>query len=314
VLAPWKPRDIHSERENQVKPIKMFGLAILAALMGMAFAATSSALAENTALCAADEAACAEPVEHVHEETLSGAGQAVLLSSSLTVKCDVLFLGDTLAGVPNDAGTSPLIIHGSFTYSNCNNSCTATEENGPAEIKVLKEGSELAKVTGEGLVHLVCSGFINCRYNGTGLKGHGLGPLTSSETNGSTTLSEQTTNKESGALCPSTAKLDITTTPLEPTYIAAWLGYCVKTEHTNGLYTDSNCKTLGSNPPKHEFTYTLVWGPVNWGKVGETRCYDTLSHEGLWKEFSNNSSKCPEGSDDKERKSLYENGTIVVIE
>jgi hypothetical protein len=198
---------------TKVKPIKMLGLAALTALMAMAFVGVSSAMAENTALCGADESVCAEPVEHVHEETLSGA-QAVLLSSSLNVKCDVLFLGDTLVALAN-----PLVIHGTFTYSNCNNGCTATEENGPAEIKVLKEGTG-AKVTGEGLVHLFCSGFINCRYNGTGLKGHGLGPLTSSETNGSTTLSEQPTTKESGALCPSTAKLDITTTPLEPTYIS----------------------------------------------------------------------------------------------
>ncbi len=202
------------ERENEVKPIKMLGLAALAALMAMAFVGVSSAMASSTALCAEDEATCAEPVEHVHETTLSGA-QATLLSSILTVKCDVLFLGDTLVSL-----ASPLIIHGNFTYSNCNNNCTATEENGPAEIKVLKEGTELSKVTGEGLVHLVCGAFINCRYNGVGLLGHGLGALSSSETNGSVSLSEVTTNKESGSLCPSTAKLDIATTPLEATYIS----------------------------------------------------------------------------------------------
>jgi hypothetical protein len=204
-----------------VKSIKILGLSALTALLAMAFA--GSAMAESTALCAADEEPCAEEniVTHVHEETLSGA-QAVLLSSSLTVKCDVLFLGDALSSLAN-----PLVIHGEFTYANCNNNCTATEENGPAEIKVLREGSELAKVTGEGLVHLVCSGFINCRYNGTGLAGHGLGPLTSSETNGSTSLSEKTITKESGSLCPSTAKLDITVTP-SPTCTPATPEYIVK--------------------------------------------------------------------------------------
>jgi len=199
-----------------VKPIKMLGLAALTALMAMAFVGVSSAMAEHTALCETDAALCAEPVEHVHEETLSGA-QATLLSSVLTVKCDVLFLGDTLGG----GLANPLVIHGTFTYANCNNNCTATEENSPAEIKVSREGTELAKVTGEGLVHLVCGSFINCKYNGLGLQGHGLGPLTSSETNGSVNLSEQTTNKESGTFCPSTAKLDITTTPLEPVYISS---------------------------------------------------------------------------------------------
>jgi len=202
-----------------VKPIKILGLA-LTGLLAMAFAYASSAMAESTALCAADEETCAEEniVTHVHEATLEKA-PAVLLSSVLNVECDALFLGDALSSLAN-----PLVIHGEFTYTNCNSGCTATEENGPAEIKVLREGSELAKVTGEGLVHLVCAGFINCRYNGVGLKGHGLGPLTSSEANGSVNLSGQTTNKESGTFCPSTGQLDITVTPSPtctptPTYI-----------------------------------------------------------------------------------------------
>jgi hypothetical protein len=256
----------------------MFGLAVLAALMAMAFVGASSAMAETTTLCTSDPASLSRGggcgVEHVHETTLSGA-QATLLSSSLTVKCDVLFLGDTLG----EGSGAPLIIHGSFTYSNCNNSCTATEENGPAEIKVLKEGSELASVTGEGLVHLVCSGFINCRYNGTGLKGHGLGPLTSSETNGSTTLSEQSTAKESGTLCPSTAKLDITTTPLEPIYIGSkLLSYCVEYEHEEGgLYQDSNCEEPG------EGAYELVWGEPGL-KVGQEGC--VIDYDGLWEEVN----------------------------
>jgi hypothetical protein len=64
-----------------------------------------------------------------------------------------------------------------------------------------------------------CGAFIDCKYNGTGLLGHGLGPLLSSHLNGSVILSEQTTNRVGGALCPGTAKLDITTTPLEHVYI-----------------------------------------------------------------------------------------------
>jgi hypothetical protein len=214
-----------------MKPIKMFGLVALAALMAMAFVGASSALAESTTLCAVDAETECETVEHVHEATLSGA-KGKLLSSSLNIECDVLFLGDTLGeGVGN-----PLVIHGAFTYSNCNNSCTVTEENGPAEIKVLWESHETSKITGEGLVHLVCSGFINCRYNGVGLVGTGKGALLSSETNGETTISEQTTNKESGSLCPSAAKLDIRTTPLSATYLKKMV--CAFVGSKNGFFLE----------------------------------------------------------------------------
>jgi len=194
----------------------MLGLAALTALMAMAFLGASSAMAaESTALCGADEAECASPLTHVHEATLAGK-KAVLKTSIVTVECDALFLGDALEGLVEEG---PVVIHGTFTYTNCGN-CTATEENGPAEVKVQKSGHETATVTGEGLVHVECSG-LNCRYNGTGLNGSGKGPLLSTETNGSVTLTEQSTAKESGLFCPSTSKLTITTTPLSATYISS---------------------------------------------------------------------------------------------
>jgi hypothetical protein len=90
-----------------------------------------------------------------------------------------------------------------------------TEENGPTEINVLKEGHETAKVTGEGLVYVNCKGFIDCSYNGVGLVGAAKGPLLASQENGEVSLQDQTANKETGGfLCPKTAKLDITITPL----------------------------------------------------------------------------------------------------
>ncbi len=193
-----------------MKQIKMFGLAALAALMAMAFVGASSAMAEPTVLCSADESEC-EATTHVHESTLEGK-KAVLKTSILTVECDVLFLGDTVEGT-----AAPLVISGTFTYTNCGG-CAATEENGPAEVKVLKEGHETGSVVGEGLVHVECSG-LNCRYNGVGLKGTAKGPLLSTETNGEVTLTKQSTNKESGLFCPSTSELTITTTPLDPTYL-----------------------------------------------------------------------------------------------
>src|SRR6478672_6554514 len=83
-----------------------------AVLIAMAFLGTSSAMAESTQLCKADESPCAEGkvIKHVHEETLTGA-KAKLLSSLGTVECNLLFLGDTLGS------GSPLVIHGHLTYS-----------------------------------------------------------------------------------------------------------------------------------------------------------------------------------------------------
>jgi hypothetical protein len=194
-----------------VKAIKMFGLAALAALMAMAFVGASSAMAESTTLCSGDGSGCG--VTHVHETTLSGT-QAKLLTSIINVSCDVLFLGDTVSAL-----SSPLVITGTFTYTNCG-SCTVEEVGGGVEIKVLKLGHETSDVTGEGEVHVNCSG-LNCTYNGEGLLGTGKGPLLSSETNGSVVITEQTAKKVSGLFCPSTSKLDITTTPLSATYIGS---------------------------------------------------------------------------------------------
>ncbi len=218
-----------------MKTIKLICATALALLTMTALASPSSAIAETTALCSFPPGALdieylfpfgfhilgelpevcekVDTVTHVHEATLEGK-KAALKTSLLTVECDVLFLGDALSGLVEGG---PVTIHGNFTYTNCGN-CTVTEENGPAEVKVLKEGHETGSVTGEGLVHVTCSG-LNCRYNGVGQKGTAKGPLLATETNGEVTLTEQSTNKESGLFCPNTSKLTITTTPLSATYI-----------------------------------------------------------------------------------------------
>jgi hypothetical protein len=189
----------------------MFGLAALAALMAMAFVGASSAMAEgNTSLCTVDGATCASPITHVHEESV---GHALLKSSFATVECEVLFLGDAL----NSGVSNPLVIHGTFTY-NCLNGCTAEEEFGPAEIKILRLGTELADVTGEGLVHVECG--LDSTYNGVGLAGHAKGALVATNKLGEVVITAATTNKESGLFCPSTSKLTITTAPLSATYVA----------------------------------------------------------------------------------------------
>ena len=204
-----------------MRPIKMLGLAALA-LMAMALVGTSSAMAENTALCkvmagaGADEGCTAGNLaSHVHEATVAGA-PAKLLTTILTVECAFLFLGDvTSTGLVGN----PLEISGHFTYSSCTAGCEATEVSTSALIKALKIGHELAEVKGTAEVLLKCGKAIHCVYNGTGIVGHGLGPLLSTKTNGDVTVTEQTLNRVSGTLCPATLKLDITTTGLEALYI-----------------------------------------------------------------------------------------------
>jgi len=197
-----------------VKPIKTFGLAALAALMAMTFVSASSAMAESTALCKAEENPCSagNTITHVHETSV---GKAILLLSP-KIECNVLFLGDALEGTSN-----PLIIHGTFTYTSCTNFCSVKEENGPAAIKVLKTGTELGAVTGEWLMHLTCPFGINCYYNGEGLEGHALGPLTSGQANGSVVIAGQVMQEEPGGsgICTEEPGLDTTTTPLVATYI-----------------------------------------------------------------------------------------------
>jgi hypothetical protein len=229
------------EGRNKVKAIKMIGLAALAALMAMAFVGATSAMAEKAGLCMEDAIDCVG-LQHVHETSV---GKAKLLTTIGTTECNALYLGDTTS-----ASGEPLVIKGSFTYSECElggAKCTATEENGPSEIKVEKTGVETTKVTGEGLVHLVCGTSIDCSFTGTGLVGTGKGPLKSTQANGEVTLSEQKTTKEAGGfLCPKESKLDITTTPLDAVYVNNNPKYwCHDSSTKEGSFKDTLCLEAG---------------------------------------------------------------------
>ena len=216
-----------------MKPIKIFGLAALAALLAMAFVGASSAMAEETTLCEADTSPCpsSEIVNHVHETSV---GKAKLLSTFLTVECNVLFLGDT-----TEATNKPLEIVGNFTYTNCG-SCTVTETSESATIEVLKTSHETAEVTGEGEVFVDCGGSsLECEYDGENLKGTGKGPLLSAQSpdNGEVSLQGQEVHKTGGGFfCPATSKLDIVTTPLSATSIVEGKNMdCVT--RSGGLYS-----------------------------------------------------------------------------
>ena len=210
-----------------MKLIKMLGLAALAVLMAMAFAGSSTAMAESTALCKlyvvglpGEQCPTGELISHVHEVSV---GKGVVLSSLVTIECEVLFLGDVVSA--NNLG-NPLEILGHFTYpmTGCETTggtlCELEETGTHAIIKDLKLGQELADVTDTFEMNAHCGAFINCKYTGAALLGHGLGPFTGLPLNGQTTLTEQVLLKARGTLCPKTTKLDLTTSPLEHTFIA----------------------------------------------------------------------------------------------
>jgi hypothetical protein len=199
-----------------MKPIGKLGLAVLAAVVGMAILNAPLTMAETTALCKIDpgtEASEVCPSEYlqasIHLENLPGE-KGKLLTKAGTVECDVMFLGKM------GALGSPQVIKGGFHYTECG-SCTVTEVSAFSTIKVLRSGHETASVTGEGEMHVVCPASINCYYSGVGLEGAAKGPLLSVEAGGEIKLSEQVVSKVKGLFCPSTAKLDLVlTTPTVP--------------------------------------------------------------------------------------------------
>ena len=218
----------------------MFGLAAIAALMAMALVGASSAMAGSTTLCKKDATPCPtkEIVSSIHEVSV---GKAKLLSTFLTVECDVLFSGTSLGTA------SPIVIHGNFTYTNCG-SCTVTETSTSVLIKVLRTSHETAEVTGEGEVFVDCGGSsLECEYDGENLKGTGKGPLLSAQSpdNGEVSLQGQEVHKTGGGFfCPATSKLDIVTSPLVATSIVEGKTMdCVSTSVGQGSYTTDNGTT-----------------------------------------------------------------------
>ena len=205
------------------RTIGLILVAATAASLLVTFAVPSPAAAETITLCNADQESCSNPTTSVHEVSV-GKAKLLTINPTSTVECNVLF-SSTKVGA--GGGTVQTLEEGSFTYTECKlsgSSCVATEENGPAAIKVEKTAHETAKVTGEYLVHVVCSGFIDCSYNGVGLVGTFKGPLLATQENGEVTITEQTLTKEAGGfICPKTTKLDITMSPLSAIYVSGGL-------------------------------------------------------------------------------------------
>jgi hypothetical protein len=209
-----KPR-----RENQVRLIKMFGLAALTAIAAMAFVGATSAMAESTQLCSVDTLGAACPagsaVTSIHATAEANEAKKIpapeLLTSISNVKCEKILETATALALG-----APQIFHVTLLdYINC--TCTVTPET-LGLIEVLKEGNELATVKGVGFVIKVeCSGF-TCWYGSA--TGHGLGPLVTGD-NGHVTFTEAVANKVKGLFCPSESKLDALFINSTPVYIAS---------------------------------------------------------------------------------------------
>jgi hypothetical protein len=197
-----------------MKPIKAFGLAVMAALLMMAFIGAGSATAEETALCSQDQSPCQEGnlIEVAHL-----VGRVKFKTSILSPECDVLFYGKVMNRYFL-GGARKLI--SSIALTNCTKSCAIAVENGPPEITMLREGHETATVNIGILFHVECGAFIDCFYIGEGLEATAKGPLLSTETNGELKLTEQAlSEEEESVFCPEEAILTLSTTPLIKTYI-----------------------------------------------------------------------------------------------
>jgi hypothetical protein len=193
--------------------IKRICFVVPAAMAALAFVGASSASATfDTAICSEASSILECPanklVEHVH--FLDPA--AKLLTNVLTITCHVLFLGDALALLAE--APESLEIYGTFTYTNCNNGCTAREVANPdlgGHILALKTAADLAIVEGDEFeMRMVCAGLTECSYTGNGLKGHVLSANLPSNAGLVTSHEETVAHLPQGLLdiCPSTSKLD----------------------------------------------------------------------------------------------------------
>jgi hypothetical protein len=212
-----------------MKSIKMLGFTALTALMAMALLGASPAMAEYTTLCSVDEGEGAHEVcpanrqfFNVHEATLAGTPAILLAGTIGNILCNELFAGEARLNANNEPITlaRPLIFLGHFTYSSCvrdkpgggTENCTVTETSAEAKAELLKEGAELAKVTGAWKVNFHCGIFINCTYDAENLEGTALGALLNPyEENGGLIFNESVLHKLAGGICPTEAKLDLTT-------------------------------------------------------------------------------------------------------
>jgi hypothetical protein len=202
-----------------MKPIRMFGLVVLAALVATVVAGGGSAMAESTALCNIDPGTGAKEicpagklVTHLHAQTAIG-NKAIILTNVGNVECDLLYLGEV------GPLASPQVIEGNFTYGNCTNGCEVTEESEVSTFKLLKKSHETADLFLTGKMRVECGILLECVFASENMKGLAKGallPFTGAEE----AFEQDELKKVEGFFCPEKAKLDFLILSLSSIYIA----------------------------------------------------------------------------------------------
>jgi len=181
-----------------MKPVKMLGLAVIAALAVTASIGASSASA-STALCKVDENPCAK-ANQVTEIHL--VAEPVLIHTSvMDYECNAL-----LSATVGELAEAQTLTAQSLTYTSCNQGCTRTVKK-LGTLSLERTEAETAKISGSGFeIYVQCSGKIDCTYAFNGLTGTALGALLTGD-KGHFRFEGSTLEKIGGLLCPTVATL-----------------------------------------------------------------------------------------------------------
>jgi len=145
-----------------MKPVKMLGLASVAAIAAMAFIGASSASA--AVLCLSNTNPCTEVKEIAN--FLSSKGEGAFRSGFVSIECHALV---KIADKPHGSTGEWLPITITFTFKECSGctSVTATVKN--AEIKATGGGNGTTKSSIE-MVLKGCPFGVECKYSGEGFE------------------------------------------------------------------------------------------------------------------------------------------------
>jgi hypothetical protein len=194
-----------------MKLVKIIGLGIVAAITSMALVGVSPAMAENTALCKADQEPCA--AENQITEVHYVADDILIHTSTMDYECDALLSATVLK-----LGAPQVLDASSLQYTSCNQGCTRTVKS-LGTFSVLRTKTELADITGNGFeIYVKCGFLIDCTYAFKELTGVVSGPLLTGG-NGRITYEEAGLLKLGGFACPTVAKLTALFEALSPTYV-----------------------------------------------------------------------------------------------
>lgn len=194
-----------------MKLTKIIGLSLIAAIASMALIGASSAMAENTALCKADQEPCS--AGNLTTEVHYVAEKIVIHTSLMDYECDALLSATVLKlGAPQVLDATSLV------YTSCNQGCTRTVK-ALGTFSILRTKAESGTISGNGAeIWVKCKSLIDCTYSFNELTGTVSGPLLTGD-NGHLTFVEAGLLKLGGFLCPTEARLNALFIPLQAAYL-----------------------------------------------------------------------------------------------